>query len=76
MMVNETLINRRRKHDVSKCSVRLYDPNFICIRQSQLLINIYQFSSIYRASIHLSPLIISLCIRHEILSNGSSPGTF
>ena len=29
--LNKTLINRRRQHDGSKYSVRLYDPNFICI---------------------------------------------
>ena len=29
--LTETLINRRRQHDVPKCSVRLYDPYFICI---------------------------------------------
>ena len=29
--VNKTLINRRRQHDVPKCSVRPYDPNLICI---------------------------------------------
>ena len=29
--LNKTLINRRRQHDVQKCSVRLYDHNFICI---------------------------------------------
>ena len=29
--LNKTLINRRRQHDVPKCSVRPYDPNFICI---------------------------------------------
>ena len=29
--LNKTLINRRRQHDVPKCSVRAYDPNFICI---------------------------------------------
>ena len=28
--LNKTLINRRRQH-VPKCSVRPYDPNFICI---------------------------------------------
>ena len=29
--LNKTLINRRRQHDVPKCSVRPYDPNFSCI---------------------------------------------
>ena len=29
--LNKTLINRRRQHDAPKCSVRPYDPNFICI---------------------------------------------
>ena len=29
--ISETLINRRRQHDVPKCSVRLYHPKFIYI---------------------------------------------
>ena len=29
--LNKTLINQQRQHDVPKCSVRPYDPNFTCI---------------------------------------------
>ena len=73
---NKTLINRRRHHDVSKCSVRPYDPNFICILLSQKIIYIHNFASTYKASIHLSPHIISIWIRNETFESWKQSENF